>query len=143
MPTPQKFHQYVEDLRHGVHNFSAHKLKAMLLNTAPDVAADEVKADLPAEISAGNGYTTGGVALTVSSSGQTGGAYKLVIADAAVTASGGSIGPARYVVVYNDTPTSPADPLVCVIDYGASFTLAAGETLDLDFSATNGLISGT
>jgi hypothetical protein len=143
MPTPVKFDQYPEDLRHGVHDFSSDTLKAMLLNTEPDAAADAVKADLPAEIAAGSGYTAGGVTLVVSSSGQAGGTYKLVIDDSGWTASGGSIGPARYVVVYNDTPTSPADPLICYWDYGVPFTLASGETLDLDFSAANGLISGT
>lgn len=141
VPTPQKFHQFVADLHRGVHNFAAHALKATLTNTAP-VAANAIKADLT-EIAAGNGYTAGGVALTVSSEGQTSGTYKLVIADATITASGGSIGPARYVVIYNDTPTSPADPLVCWIDYGASFTLAAGQSFAMDFSAANGLFQGT
>ena len=78
--------------------------------------------------------------ITTTTSAQTSGTYKLVIADLALTATGGSCGPFRYIYVYNDTPTSPADPLICYYDYGSSITLNDGETLTLDFSATNGLL---
>lgn len=110
----------------------------MLTNSAPS-ATNSVKADLT-EISAGNGYTAGGATLTVSSSAQSSGTYKLVIADATITASGGSIGPFRYVAIYNDTPTSPADPLIGYYDYGSSITLADGEAFTIDFDATNGVL---
>ena len=40
--------------------------------------------------------------------------------DVTFTAAGGSIGPFRYVVLYNDTPTSPADPLIGWYDYGTN-----------------------
>jgi hypothetical protein len=56
--------------------------------------------------------------------------------DVVFTASGGSIGPFRYVIIYNDTPTSPADPLVCYYDYGSSITLLDGETFTVDFGAS-------
>jgi hypothetical protein len=59
------------------------------------------------------------------------------------TASGGSIGPFRYAVLYDDTPTSPADPLVSWWDYGSSITLASGETFTVDFDATNGIFQIT
>jgi hypothetical protein len=73
--------------------------------------------------------------LTVSSSSQTTGTYSLVIADKVLTASGGSVGPFRYVVIYNDTPTSPADPPIARYDYGSDITLADGETFTIDFGA--------
>ena len=57
-----------------------------------------------------------------------------------LTASGG-VRPFRYVYVYSDTPTSPADPLIGYYDYGSSITLANGETLTVDFDGVNGLIS--
>ena len=57
-----------------------------------------------------------------------------------ITASGGSIGPFRYAVLYNDTPTSPADPLIGYWDNGTSETLADGESVTVDFSATNGVL---
>ena len=76
--------------------------------------------------------------LTLASSSQTSGTYKLDFNDITLTASGGNVGPFRYVYVYDDTPASPADPLVCYYDYGSSITLADGETLDVTFGA-NGL----
>ena len=43
-------------------------------------------------------------------------------------------------MLYNDDPTSPADPLIGYLDYGADITLADGESLLLDFSAANGIL---
>lgn len=138
MATYVKFQSFVENLAEKVHNMGSDTLKVMLCNTAP-VNTNSVKADLT-EISAGNGYTAGGTAATISSSAQTSGTYKLVLADVVFTASGGSIGPFRYAVLYNDTPTSPADPLVGFWDYGSAVTLAAGESFTVDFDPTNGVI---
>jgi hypothetical protein len=141
MATFTKFNAFPENLCEAVHNFepSAHSIKAMLTNTAPS-ASNSVKADLT-EISAGNGYTAGGNAITVSSSAQTSGTQKVVMADTTWTASGGSIGPFRYVVLYNDTPTSPADPLICYWDYGSSITLSSGSSFTTDFDASAGVFT--
>lgn len=109
----------------------------MLTNSAP-VAANSVKGDLT-EISAGNGYTAGGTAATTSSSAQTSGTYKLVLADVVFTASGGTIGPFRYAVLYNDT--SASDSLIGWWDYGSSITLATTETFTVDFDASAGVMT--
>lgn len=138
MASFNKFNSFVENEAEKVHDLGADTLKVLLTNTAP-VASNTVKANLT-EISAGNGYTAGGTAATISSSAQTSGTYKLVLADVTFTASGGSIGPLRYAVLYNDTPTSPADPLIGWWDYGSSITLADGESLLVDFDATNGVL---
>jgi len=81
--------------------------------------------------------------LTTSSSGQSGGVYKLVLADLTLTASGGSVAAFRYIYIYNDTVTSPADPLIGYYDYGSSLTLNDGDTFTIDFSASNGVIQLT
>lgn len=141
MATFNKFNQFVEDLAEKVHNLGADSLKAMLVLTAP-VAGNSVKADLT-EIAAGNGYTAGGNVLTISSSIQSGGIYKLVIADTSWTASGGAIANFRYVVIYNDTPAAPADPLIAWFDYGSTVTLNTGEVFTVDFDPTNGLLTLT
>lgn len=122
-----------------MHNLGSDTLKVLLTNTTP-VATNTVKANLT-EISAGNGYTAGGTAASITSSAQTSGTYKLVLGDVVFTAAGGSIGPFRYAVLYNDTPTSPADPLIGWYDYGSSITLADTETLTVDFDATNGVLT--
>ncbi len=137
-----KFNAFVENVAEGVHNFASHTIKLMLTNTAP-VATNSVKADLT-EIAGGNGYTAGGVTLSLTTSQQISGVYRAIFADPGPwTASGGSIGPFRYVVAYNDTPTSPADPLIGWYDYGSAITLAAGETFTPDLDQVNGLISIT
>lgn len=133
-----KFNCFVEDLAEKVHNLGSDTLKVMLTNSAP-VATNTVKANLT-EISAGNGYTAGGATVTITASSQTSGTYKLVGNDVTITAAGGSIGPFRYAVLYNDTPTSPADPLIGFWDYGSSITLADTEPLTVDFDATNGIL---
>lgn len=132
-----KFQSFVEALAEKVHNLGADSLKVMLTNTAP-VATNSVKANLT-DISAGNGYTAGGTAATISSSAQTSGTYKLVLADVVFTAAGGSIGPFRYAVLYNDTATN--DELIGWWDYGSAITLASGETFTVDFDGTNGVLT--
>jgi hypothetical protein len=133
-----KFNSFVEALAEKVHNLGADTLKVLLTNTAP-VATNSVKADLT-EISAGNGYTAGGNTASVTSSAQTSGTYKLVLGDPATwTASGGSIGPFRYAVLYNDTAAN--DELIGWWDYGSSITLAAGESFAVDFDPTTGVLT--
>jgi hypothetical protein len=60
-----------------------------------------------------------------------------------ITATGGAIAAFRYVVIYNDTPTSPADPLIAWLDYGADVTIAQNETLLIDFDGSNGVFTLT
>lgn len=137
MATFNKFQQFAEDVPEKVHNLGADTLKVMLTNTAP-VATNSIKSNLT-EISAGNGYTAGGTATTITSSAHTTGTYKLVVTDVVFTATG-AVGPFRYATLYNDTPTSPADPLIGWWDYGTSISLANGETFTVDFDGTNGVL---
>lgn len=141
MASYTKFDQFVEDMAKGVHDLSANTLKVMLTNVAP-LATDAVKADIT-EIAAGSGYSAGGNTPAITSCVQTSGVLKLILVDTTFTASGGSIGPFRYVVLYNDTPVSPAKPLIAWWDKGSSITLDDGESLLVDFSGTNGVLQTT
>lgn len=140
MSAYNKFQVFSKDLVNGKHNFSSDTFKVLLTNTAP-VNTNAVKGDLT-EISAGNGYSAGGPAsaMTVSTAS---GVAKITGADATITASGGTIGPFRYAVLYNDTQSSPAKPLVAWWDYGASLTLQDGESIRIDFDDTNGIATVT
>lgn len=137
MASYNKINAFVEHIAEKVHNLQSDALTVALTATAnAPVATNTILTDLT-QIA----YTNlSSRVLTVSSSAQTSGTYKLVIADLVLTASGGSVAAFRYIVIYNDTPTSPADPLICWFDYGSSLTLADGETLTLDFDGTNGLL---
>jgi hypothetical protein len=135
MAAYNKFNQFVQDRANKVHNLGADSLKFMLTNVSP-VATNSIKSDLT-EIIAGNGYTAGGEVVAITSSTQTGGTYSLVpTADVVITAAGGTIGPFRYVVLYNSTPTSPLAPLISWYDRGSSLTLQDGEAVTLDVGAT-------
>lgn len=140
-----KFQDFVEQLGKGVHNFSSHTFKIALTNTAPTAATNTVLADIT-QISAGGGYTAGaGGGYTLASVvwAETGGIAKLTIGDLVITATGASVGPFRYAVLYNDSATSPADALIGYYDYGSALTLADTETLTIDFDGTNGVLTVT
>lgn len=141
MATFTKYQDFVEQLGKAVHDLDGtHTLKVALTNTAPNVATHAVLADIT-EIAAGNGYTAGGTATTPTWS-ESAGTAKLVCTDVVFTASGGTIGPFRYAVLYNDTPTTPlADPLIGYADYGSAVTLNDTETFTVDFDATNGVFT--
>ena len=64
---------------------------------------------------------------------QTSGTVSFTATDLVLTATG-AVGPFRYVVLYNDDPTSPANPLIGWYDYGSSISLANGETFTIDFT---------
>jgi hypothetical protein len=139
MATFTKFQPFVEHQAEGVHNLGSGQLVIALTNSAP--TAGMATLSEITEISYTNVSTRN---ITTSASSQTAGVYKLVLTDLVLTASG-AIPTFRYVVVYNDTPTSPADPLIGFFDYGAGgVTIAnSGETFTIDFDGTNGLLQVT
>jgi hypothetical protein len=132
-----KYDTTVEKLAEGVFNLATDSLSVRLSNTAPTQATDSTTADIT-EIATGNGYTQGtGIAVTQTTSAQTSGLYKLVCADpASLTASGGSIGPFRYVILVENTGGN----LLGYWDYGTNLTLADGESFSVDFDQVNGVI---
>ena len=136
MATFVKYNQFAADLAGGVHDLigTEHTLKVLLSNAAPNVSTHTVRANV-SELAAGNGYTSGGNDIQNDGTASAGTAT-ITAVDTTFTASGGAIGPFRYAIVYNDTPTSPADPLIGYYDYGSAVTLADGETLTVDFSAS-------
>ena len=135
MATFNKFQDFSEQLTRGAQNFGTDTYKVALSNVAP-VATNTAFANIT-EIAAGNGYTAGGTATTISIS-ESSGTTTVSGTQVVFTASGGSIGPFRYVVLYNDTTSSPNKPLVGWWDYGAGgVTLADTETFTVKFSNTS------
>ena len=127
-----KVNDFSEQLCRGIHNFGTHAFKWALTNTAP-LATNTVLADIT-QITAGNGYTTGGSAAPTMTVVETGGVTTLGAGDTVFTAAGGSIGPFRYAVLYNDTATSKN--LVGFIDHGSAITVTDGNTYMVDITAS-------
>lgn len=140
MAVYNKFQDFVEQLCLAKHDFSAagHVVKCMLSNVAP-VATNTVRADLT-EIAAGNGYTAGGEDAQ-NTLAEAAGTATVTCTKITWTASGGSIGPFRYVSSYNDTQTAPVDPLISWWDRGSALTLADGDSFTVKFN--NGDPTGT
>lgn len=137
MASFNKFNSWTEYLAEGVADLNSDTLKIGLSNTAPS-ASNTVWSNIT-EISAGNGYTAGGATIGSTSVGTSGGTAYLIGNAVTWTASGGSIGPFRYAVFYDSTPSSPSKPLIGWWDYGSSITLSAGEsfTVAADTSGDN------
>jgi len=134
MPTSSfnKFNELSEDLGSGSHDWTADTLKIALTNTAP--TATDVNwnlTDHPAPVAA-SGYPAGGNTLTGVTYTESGGTATLNATGGLVfTASGGSIGPFQYAVLYNSNSTAPANAAIGWYDYGSSITLADAETLTI------------
>lgn len=132
MASFNKFNAFVEALAEKVHNLQTDSLKIALTNTAPN-SGNAVLADIT-EIA----YTNlSSRAITVGSSSQVAGLYKLILNDLVLSATG-AVGPFRYVVLYNDTPAGKN--LIAYWDYGSAITLSNGDTFTIDFSASNGVL---
>lgn len=136
MATPTFFHSFKEALSEKVHNLGSDQLKIALTNSAPSTS-NTVLSNIT-EISYTNLSTRN---VTTISSAQTSGTYKLDLTDLVLTSTGGSTGPFRYIVLYNDTAAS--DELIYFLDYGSSITLAAGESLTINFDNSTGAITLT
>lgn len=135
MASYNKFNSFVEALAEKVHNLGADTLTVALTAAANAPVATNTQLSDLTEIT----YTYCSARdITITSSSQTSGTYKLVLQDLVLTASGGSVGPFRYVVIYNNTATN--DELICWFDYGSEITLADTETLTIDFDPTNGVL---
>lgn len=137
MATFNKIYSFVENVAEKVHNLGSDQLKVALTNTAP-VATNTVLANLTGVFATTNLSGATPFNLTVSSSAQTTGTYKLVIADLVLTATG-AVGPFRYIAIYNDTATNKE--LIGWYDYGSSITMASGDTFTCDFDQVNGVLT--
>jgi hypothetical protein len=136
MAAYNKINQFVQDLAQKVHNLASDAITVFLTTNAnAPVATNTVLANIT-QIA----YTNLSARVpTITSCTQTSGTLKLILVDLVLTASG-AVATFRMVGIYNDTPTSPADPLIAWYDYGSDVTLANGETFTIDFDGSNGFL---
>jgi len=136
MATFVKFEQFAVDLDAAVHTLTTagSLLKVCLTNTAPTVATDAVLTDIT-QISYTNITETVPADTTNVGAETPGGTWDVSGTDITLNATG-AVATFRYVVLYNDTPTSPADPLIGYWDYGSGITMASGESFTVDFGTS-------
>ena len=133
MATFVKINSFVENLAEKKIDLSGAELTIALTNTGHNAAWTQLS-DLT-EVSYANCSSR---VITVSTSSQTAGTYKLVCADLTLTASG-AVGPFRYVYIYDDSSTD--DKLIGYYDYGSAVTLADGDTFKIDFDGSAGVLT--
>lgn len=131
-----KFNSFVEALAEKVHNLGSDQIMVALCAAANAPVAGNSQLSNLTQITYTNLSTR---VVGLSSSSQSGGSYKLVLNDLTLTSTGGSTGPFRYIVLYNNTATNKE--LIGFYDYGSDLTLAAGESLTIDFDGTNGVLT--
>ena len=142
MATFNKVNDFVKNAVHNM-DLESDQIVIALSNTAPGSESSNPTSDNNGVLANVTQITYPNLSsrnVTTTSSTQTGGTYKLVLADITLTSTGGTTGPFRYVYIYNDTVTTPADPLIGYYDYGSSLTLNDGDSLTVDFSAANGVL---
>ena len=108
----QFYNTFPEYMADGTIDLDNDTFKMQLHDSSYTFAATHsVRADLTNELATANGYTAGGATMTVTWTNSSG-TVTFDSNDVSWTASGGSI-VARRAVIYDDTPSSPLDPLVC------------------------------
>lgn len=137
MASYNKFNTFVQYVCNGGFNLASDTCKIGLSNTAPAATNTTYSTDIT-EISAGSGYSAGGTAVGSPSSTQTSGTETFSGNNVTFTSTG-TIGPFRYVVLYDSTPST--HNLISWWDYGSSISLNSGDTFTVQFNG--GASSGT
>lgn len=135
-----KVNDFIEAVMTGKINLATDTLVIALSNTAPAAESSNPLSD-------GNGvlanvtqvaYTNlSARTLTISDASQTGGTFKLTLADLTLTATG-TVATWRYAYIYSDTATNK--DLIGHYDRGAAVSMVDGDTFLFDFDATNGVL---
>jgi len=133
MSTFNKFNSFVEAVAEKKHNLGSDQLVIALTASAP-VATNAILSELT-QVSYTNLSSRN---ITTSTSAQTLGTYKLVCNDLTLTATG-TVATFRYVVLYNDTATN--DELIGWYDYGSNVSLVNGDSFQINFDDTGGVLT--
>jgi len=130
MAALNKFNQFVENLAKGVHNFTSDAtctLRVALSNTLPTVT-DALLSDIT-EISYTNISTREITGVTAE---QTAGIVTLTATDLVLTASG-TVPDFKYIIIYDDDPSSPLNPLIGWYTHSTTVSLTTAQTFTIDF----------
>ena len=131
-----KYTAGVESLVEGT-NAGTDVWKVALANTIniADTTFVAGTTDLPTS----GGYTAGGNTCATTSSSQSGGIFKLVLASPAIWTATGAGFTYRYAILYNSTLNVP----IGCWDYGSSQLISASETVQIVLDSVNGVFQIT
>lgn len=133
------FNDLKEQLALGTHDWSTDAL-TLTLHTSytPDIDTHQVWTDVSAtEYGTGSGYTAGGQTLDNASVTQDNTNDRALLdADDETWASLGPLTPATpgHAILWNNTPASPTDPLICYIELGSTATNGGNYTISFSSS---------
>jgi len=119
------------DIANKVHDFDSDTFRLALSNTAPVLGTTFLLSNVT-QIANGNGYITAAdgagkaVTLSFTRSGQV--TTVAISGTAPVWTATGAVGPFRYIVFWNDTPTTPLNPVIGWLDIVTPVTMANTDT---------------
>lgn len=133
------FNDFKEQIGLGTWNLNTDTIRACLTNTLP-VATNSFRSDIT-EIAYTNlsGWPAD---ITNAFAENPAGTGDLTATDVTATASGGAVASFQYVVFYRDSGLASTDNLLGWVDYGATVSLADGESFTVDFGASLMTITG-
>jgi hypothetical protein len=151
MAAYNKFNITCQDFARAIYNLSTTcVLKIKLSNTLPTATMNTSTEITEISTAGGGGYTLGGSSVAIASAIQSSGVYKLLQNAALVfTASGGTIGPFQYAVLYYSTGVTSSTingssaPALAWYDYGSAITLNNTETFTLTWDGSSGILQIT
>ena len=132
MATYTRFDAFLEHAFEGTHNLGSDQISVAFTAASQAPVATDAQFSHLTTVSTANFDT---INVTAGTSSQTSGTYTFTLTDTTLTATGGSVGPLRYVVLFNQTATTPTDALIAYFDYGSTITVLQNETFTLDFGA--------
>lgn len=132
-----------EHLAEGTIDLDTDTIRAALVTSSytPNANTHTQRSDFSAnELATANGYTSGGAALTGVAISRTNLVTTFDAGDVSWTASGGNIGPARYLVLYADVTrngvTGPLIGYLTIDSAPADVTITSGSTGTIQWAAS-------
>lgn len=128
---------FSEDVANKIHDLNTDSFRWVLSNTAPVLGSTFLLSNIT-QIATSGGYTqmsdgAGGLPSTLSFS-RTGQQVTVSGTQVVLTATG-AVGPFRYLILVNDTPASPLNPVVGWLDHGSAVTMANTDTYTIPSGA--------
>jgi hypothetical protein len=123
---------FSRNLAEKVYDLDSDVFRFVLSNTAPVAASTNLLSNVT-QIATGGGYTqmtdgANGLLATMSTLSSSGQVTTVALNGNVVLTASGAVATFRYIILIDDTPTSPLNPVVGWLDHGTAITMAATDT---------------